>query len=347
VPRPKRTATRYYLKQLKGGSIWHICWTDETGKPISRSTRTADEAAAKQFLAAFVEAVNAPPEEANITLADICRVYAANKEAEYKQLGYVKDRAASIHRSLKPALDRWGKWHPSALTRNVGRDFIREMKPHYSTATINRTLSLVNAALNYCHKEGYITKYPSLELTAPPPPKERWLRPEEAKRLLSCCVEAHVRLFVMLALHTCSRKGAILDLTWQQVDLERKVIHYNAEGRVQNKKRRVSVPINETLYSALVDARELAVSNYVIEYGGKPVLDIKRGFAAACRRAKLEKVTPHTLRHTGATWLAQAGIPLWQIAGMLGDAVDTVTKHYAKHHPDNLREAVNALKNIC
>jgi integrase len=97
----------------------------------------------------------------------------------------------------------------------------------------------------------------------------------------------------------------------------------------------------------LVDARELAVSNYVIEYGGKPVLDIKRGFAAACRRAKLEKVTPHTLRHTGATWLAQAGIPLWQIAGMLGDAVDTVTKHYAKHHPDNLREAVNALKNIC
>lgn len=347
MPRPKREQTRYYLKRLKGGSNWHICWTDDAGKPCSRSTRTPDEPTAQQFLAAFVDALNAPPEEVNITLADICRIYTAHKAAEYQKLGYVKDRLASIHRSLKPALDRWGDWHPSAINRKIGRAFVTEMLPHYSAATVNRTLSLVNAALNYCHREGYIGKYPSLELTTPPPPKERWLRPEEARRLIAACIEPHMRLFVMLALHTCSRKGAILDLTWQQVDMERGIIHYNPEGRQQNRKRRVSVPINETLAAELEDARLRAVSDYVVEYGGKPVLDIKTGFKGACRRAKLEKVTPHTLRHTGATWLAQAGIPLWQIAGILGDSVDTVTKHYAKHHPDNLREAVAALKNIC
>ena len=52
-------------------------------------------------------------------------------------------------------------------------------------------------------------------------------------------------------------------------------------------------------------------------------------------------VTPHVLRHTKATWMAQAGVSMFDIAGVLGDSVDTVTKTYAHHHPDYLRDAIN------
>jgi len=56
---------------------------------------------------------------------------------------------------------------------------------------------------------------------------------------------------------------------------------------------------------------------YVLHRNGKRILDIKKGFAAACGRAGLEGVTPHTLRHTAATWLMQRGTPIWEAAGFL------------------------------
>ena len=50
----------------------------------------------------------------------------------------------------------------------------------------------------------------------------------------------------------------------------------------------------------------------VIHENGKRIGDIKKGFAAACARARLEEVSPHTLRHTAATWLMKAGVPIWE-----------------------------------
>ena len=185
-----------------------------------------------------------------------------------------------------------------------------------------------------------------MQLPKPPAPKERWLTREEAGRLLDSCKEAHLKLFTMLAIHTCSRKSPILELKWQQVNMRGRLIEFNPPGRRQTNKRRVPVPINDTLYAALKDALELAQTDYVVEYGGQRVMDVKKGFAAACVRAGIKDVTPHTLRHTGATWLMQAGEDVAKIAGILGDSIKTVEKHYLKHHPDYLRKTVNALQNV-
>ena len=61
-------------------------------------------------------------------------------------------------------------------------------------------------------------------------------------------------------------------------------------------------------------------------------------------RAGLQGVTRHTLRHTWATWAAQHRVSMWDIAGVLGDTVETVTRNYAHHSPDDLRAAVNFRK---
>jgi len=57
------------------------------------------------------------------------------------------------------------------------------------------------------------------------------------------------------------------------------------------------------------------------------------------------EVVPYTLRHTAATWMAQAGVPLWEIAGFLGHA-DTrmVERTYAHHHPEYQRRAAAAIE---
>ena len=53
------------------------------------------------------------------------------------------------------------------------------------------------------------------------------------------------------------------------------------------------------------------------------------------------RITPHTLRHSWATQAARAGVSMWEIAGVLGDTIATVSRVYAHHSPDHLRSAVN------
>jgi integrase len=55
------------------------------------------------------------------------------------------------------------------------------------------------------------------------------------------------------------------------------------------------------------------------------------------------KVTPHTLRHTAATWLMQRVVPVWEAAGFLGMSAEVLLGTYGHHHPDFLHGAANAM----
>lgn len=150
-----------------------------------------------------------------------------------------------------------------------------------------------------------------------------------------------MRVFIMLALMTAARTGAILEARWSQVDWERRVLSF---GRGHGNKRRAIVPLNPELLLVLKGAKALACSDFIVEFRGRQVRTVKTGFAAACRRAALEDVSPHVLRHTAATWAVMDGIPLAQVARMLGDSEATVEKVYAKHAPEYLRAATAALQ---
>jgi hypothetical protein len=76
------------------------------------------------------------------------------------------------------------------------------------------------------------------------------------------------------------------------------------------------------------------VNDFFVEWGGKPVQSIKVGFKRAIVLSGIKgKATPHTLRHTAATWLMQAGAPIWEAAGFLGMSPDMVERTYGHHHP--------------
>jgi integrase len=83
--------------------------------------------------------------------------------------------------------------------------------------------------------------------------------------------------------------------------------------------------------------------SHVVFYQGEPVASVKVGFRAAATRAKLPGMMSHMLRHTAATWMAQVGRPLEEVARFLGDTVHRVEKVYAHHSPEYLRAATGAL----
>jgi integrase len=90
--------------------------------------------------------------------------------------------------------------------------------------------------------------------------------------------------------------------------------------------------------------------DFMLEFGGRPIKRISKAFAAAANDAELShangKVTPHTLRHTAATWLMQRGVDPWVAAGYLGMTVETLLEHYGHHHPDHLSQAREAFENM-
>ena len=86
------------------------------------------------------------------------------------------------------------------------------------------------------------------------------------------------------------------------------------------------------------------IATCFVEFNGKPVSSVKKGFRSAVRLAGLAgKITPHTLRHTAATWLMQRGVPIWEAAGFLGMSPEVLEKTYGHHHPDYLHGAAAAI----
>jgi integrase len=129
------------------------------------------------------------------------------------------------------------------------------------------------------------------------------------------------------------------------VDLERGIFYRLAEGKRPTSKRQPPVPLPPRLLAQMRSWVRLGiVKDYFVEWNGKPVQSIKVGYKRAVTIAGLTgKITPHTLRHTAATWLMQAGVPIWEAAGFLGMSPAMVEHIYGHHHPAHMRGAAKAI----
>ncbi|HZW06949.1 MAG TPA: site-specific integrase [Phycisphaerales bacterium] len=233
--------------------------------------------------------------------------------------------------------DEFVRWRRASITRKLGR---------CSNATINRELSVVKAAFGQAKRRRLLAVLPDTVSLPNPPARDRYLTVEEVQRLLAACTQPHLRLFVLLALHTLQSPIALLGLHVSQIDLKANRINFLPVGSVQSNKRRPIVPITPTLRPELERAMRDSISGYVIEWEGRRVKNIKTAFRKACKRAGLVNCSPYVLRHTGPTLLAAAGVPLREIAGFLGHSDTRTTELYAKHRPDFLSQAASKIDEL-
>jgi integrase len=129
------------------------------------------------------------------------------------------------------------------------------------------------------------------------------------------------------------------------VDLESGVFYRKPIGKRATKKRQTPAPIPPRLLAHMRRWKDRKlIATCFVEFNGKPVSSVKKGFRSAVRLARLpRRVTPHTLRHTAATWLMQRGVPLWEAAGFLGMSPEVLEDTYGHHHPDYLQGAAAAI----
>lgn len=322
------------LCRVAGRDAWHIYHSRRRV-----STGLTDRAAAEIALKRYLEDI-AAPQVAVVSTALILERYLADRE-ERAIPGL--ERLKWAHKPLERLL---GQKPPEAIGEAECRAYARaRSREGVAPSTARTELQALRAAMNWAAGTGkLIAAAPALSMPPRAPARERWLSREEADRLLEACQRHHVRLFVLLALNTAARAGAILGLTWDRVDLEQRRINFNDPARAATRKGRAVVPINDTLLAALEAAYVGRVTGHVIEWAGGSVGSVKHAFHRATVRAKLEDVSPHTLRHTAATWMAQKGVSLWQIAGFLGHTnIKMLEDTYGHHSPGFLEDAARAL----
>jgi integrase len=289
------------------------------------SLRTTDKAVAERNFEEYKRQATAKKE----TVGEIVQAYLEEKKGK-ASIGGMED-------AWKSAQGKFRNLRPEHVTRQICHSYAQERRDAgVSDGTTRKELGVIRQALRW---QGYA---PEIELPPAPAPKDRYLTKPEFKALLEACTTPHLKLFVQIAIGTGARRGAILDLTWKQVDLERGIITLS-KGSETNKRRAV-VKMNEQLKTTLQAAKNESLGEYVIEYGGKPVIAINKAFRKACERAGLKGVSPHTLRHTAAVRMAEAGIPMSEIAQMLGHTnVNTTFRVYARYSPEYLSKAADAL----
>jgi integrase len=319
-----------YRVKLYRGSYYAV-WSEQ-GQTKRAALSTADLAEAKRRLVDF-ERNQSTPAKGN-TVGDYVRAY-----LDYKK-GRVRDHVR-LEGAWANAEPTFGYLRPDQVTQELCEKYAaRRRNVGRSDGTILKEINVIRQAMNWSH----VTEA-RFEAPSAPPPRDRWLTKEEANRLLAGAVQPHIKLYIHLALATGARRGAILDLTWDRVDFKRKEIDLIVPGETNRKKRAKSVPINSQLLPELQTAAEAAQTEYVIEYAGDRVLNIKKGFAAAVKRAGLVDVTPHDLRHTAAVWMAEDGVSFEEIAQYLGHSSPRITYQvYARFSPTYLRRAAKALE---
>lgn len=315
-------------------------YSREGDQPVRRSLGTADRQLAERRFARFVADIRRDGAAPLKTVGDVLSAYIEAKPAG----GYARQRAEWVRQAiLKVQAPALLSLPVDALDKQACRDYAAaRYRQGVKPGTVATNLGILRAAMNWAAGEKLIAAEPKMELPQSAPPRDRWLTSEEARSLLEAAGAPHIRLFVILALHTAARAAAILDLTWDRVN--EKFIDLNPAGRVRTRKGRAVVPMSPELWRALSEARSGALTDHVIEWAGKPVLSVKKGLERATQRAGLEDVTAHTLRHTAATWMVQAGVPIAKVAAFLGHRDSRTTERvYGHHAPGYLTEGSDAI----
>jgi integrase len=153
----------------------------------------------------------------------------------------------------------------------------------------------------------------------------------------------HLEPLVLLAMNTGMRKGELLNLRWENVDLINNVVTIKAENAKSGKTRHV--PLNNESKQTLVgwqkDTRE---QGYVFEGElNKAITDVKKAWANLLIEAKISAFNFHDLRHHFASKLVMAGVDLNTVRELLGHANLDMTIRYAHLAPEHKAAAVNLI----
>lgn len=344
----------YWLEQKPGRSsgIWYRTWYDRGGHQIRRiSTGERDFQAAHTALVTWVvdneRPHNAPRASA---LIDSIALHYWTDHAQHRPSAETARRELGLIQG----------WWEGKTVADITPDAQRRFRAHLASlgtgkGGVDRILSTFRAALNHARKNEEVESVPFIsgfrtsEELRSREPKGRPLTIDELAALVDASRSNHILMYLIIAIGTLARLGAVLDMAAAQYDEAAAVLNLNPTGRPQNKKWRPVIPVVPTLAKWLTGTADPQTGLFVT-FKGRQIASILAGFRLTRAAAKLdERVTPYSIRHTMAREMRRRGVPGDQISLFLGhlpQGAAATTAIYAPYEPGYLHDAAEAIEDV-
>lgn len=219
-----------------------------------------------------------------------------------------------------------------SLTPAVLRHYRDRLRQTLKPGTVRQYLDTLSAVLTVAVEDlEWLAVHPLRKVRKPPasPGRVRVLSDEERLRLLAACEASRnpgLYRLVLLALTTGARRGEILSLRWQDVDLARGYVRL---AQTKNKERR-AVPVPAVSLARLRTwSQGQPLAAWVVpRLRAGTVFPGEHAWRGALKRAQIQDFRFHDLRHTFASYLAMSGATLAEIAEVLGHKTLTMVRRY-------------------
>ena len=224
---------------------------------------------------------------------------------------YIEDHVNHVALDYKRASIAWKRLAPhfgGILISELNGKHVSEYKKkrEASAGTVNRELGVLSASLRWANAQGIIDRVVVIKRLPEPEPRKMWLDKKECLKFLEAS-----------------------NFT-------------DRHDRRSRRKNRAIIPISPEMHTLLSGIER--DSMYVISNNGRRVRDMRKAWDNILRDCDLQGVTPHVLRHSVATNLVRDGVPIIEVAKLLGHKDSRITeKVYAKFSPDYLKNAVSKL----
>ncbi len=243
-----------------------------------------------------------------------------------------------------------GDKHLSSISPRDADLYRATRSKEVSPVSVNIELRTLRASFSLAQRWKLISENPFKRISLLRIPEQRpvYIRKEDFGKLLSAIEDPWFRELVTFAVLTGLRRGEILNLTWKDVDLERKLIHIQSgEGFITKAGKRRSVPMNERVRNFLSEKPHASLEETVFTFGGNRIRGdhVTKKLKASVRKAGLdEKIHFHSLRHTFATWLVQGSVNIFEVQKLLGHSNVSTTQVYSHLASSELQGAVDRLE---
>ncbi len=253
-------------------------------------------------------------------------------------------------RKITDAIDRWQVEHlPRLRSEKKTNSHVRALYPYVkgrklsevaqvwaeikaaeigkAPATVNHKGRILRQISRMAWREWGWLERPAAISLLPEKPRETFLTTEQVEALAKACPNPAVGDYVRLAAYTGIRRGHLLRLTKHSV--KNGFIHLD---RTSKTKTLQLVPLHPK----------------VIKIAGRLPLgasddQVRDSWAKAREACGLQHVRWHDLRHTCASWLVMAGVPLHTVSEVLGHSSMAMTRRYAHLSPEHLSDAIKKM----
>jgi integrase len=330
---------------FKRGSVWWMSFTCR-GKHYRKSTEINDRKLAQRILDKTKGEVaerkwfeKSPGEDKTFReLMDLLTNY-SRKNCRSK--AYIS--------SAKVLEDFFENYLLSEINPRLWKQFRdKREKEGVKPATINRDLAAFKRAFSLACLEEYAwlksNPVASIKQEKGSTRRDRWISQEEEDTLLSHS-PSWLTEIVLFALNTGMRRGEILNLTWKAVDLPRRTITVMES---KNGEKR-TIPMNDAVFTLLKEKGKVRLigCDWVFHSPlSKSKLfnqALERAFSKCVKKAGIEDLHFHDLRHSFGTRLSQKGMDALIIKALMGHKTLMMTSRYVHHNVDSLRHAVEGL----